>query len=379
VKHEKPPEEQVPIRYEIRRAFLTSALAGGAFGLIAGVVFLLTGATDASPLPVLGGITLVTANFSGLAGVVGTVLDNFLKTRVSSPPLRTGLIFLAVSVLIFGITLILIKTFGFEAVFPLERYAYLGMFLGLVFGIVFAAVSYRLETIRQKMHLLELENRYLSELAAKDHLLQEAARNLAVAEERNRMARELHDSISQGMHGIVFSLHSLKRRLDGDPNSEEILGHLEATTQSTLQELKRLIMELTPSPLENSSLAEALKLHCELFAQRLQMELNLDIKYEGGLSPEQEEAAYRITQEALSNIQQHAGATRVEQRLTQSENRVTLRIKDNGRGFDPAGHNKGHGLRNMATRARQNGGEFHLESHPGKGTVIKVVFAGEEF
>ncbi len=377
MKHNKPNAVQWG-REELRRAVVSSSLAGGAFGLVAGIVFLLTGATDASPLLVLGGIMLITATFSGLAALVGSVLDHYLKQRVSSGALRTVLIFLGVSALIFGITLILITVSGFEPVFPVQRYAYLGMFLGLIFGIVFAAVSYRLETIRQKMHLLELENRYLAELAEKDQLLREATRNLAVTEERNRMARELHDSISQGMHGIVFSLHSLRRQLGEDQKPAEILGHLEATTQATQQELKRLIMELTPSPLEQSSLVEALQLHCNLFAQRLQTDLALDLNYDGGLSPEQEEAAYRITQEALANIQKHAAAGRVEVTLNQADNRVLLRIRDNGRGFAPDPDNKGHGLRNMATRARQNNGEFHLNSQPGKGTVIEVVFAGEE-
>ena len=362
---------------ETRRAFLTSLLAGCAFGLIAGTVFLLMGVVDLHPVIFLPGLMLLTGSISGLAGTAGAVLDNFLQDRgIKSNLLRLAVTFLLLSGITFSIAALLVKNFGWDQAAPtLQQFAVPGMFLGLVFGAVVALVNYRLWSIQQKVRMLEIENRYLAELAEKDRLLQEAARNLAVNEERNRMARELHDSISQGMHGIVFSLHSLRRQLSNNAGTAEIVSHLEATTQATLQELRRLIMELTPSPLDDGSLNEALALHADLFSRRQQIELAAKFDYHGTLAPEQEEAIYRITQEALANIQKHAGAKRVELSLHSENNSVVLRIKDNGRGFDPQATAKGNGLRNMATRARQNNGEFNLKSSPATGTSIEVVFA----
>jgi signal transduction histidine kinase len=359
MKSEELFNEKSSWKNETRRSFLTSALAGGAFGLVAGVVFLLTGATDASPLSLLAGMTLLTATISGLTGLGGALLDRVLKSRgLESHALRVATIFLVMATLTFGTAWLVVINFrGGEAVLPLQQYAFLGGFLGLTFGIVFTLITYRIEKMQQKL------------------LLQEAARNMAVAEERNRMARELHDSISQGIHGIVFSLHSLRQQLGNSGNPGEILSHLEETTQATLQELKRLIMELTPSPLEENDLIEALQLHCDLFSRRQNVELHTEIRYDCALAPEQEEAIYRIVQEALANIQKHASAHRVELSLFQESNQVIFRIKDDGIGFDPMTSNKGNGLRNMATRARQNNGEFRLESRPDEGTLIEVAFS----
>ena len=140
---------------------------------------------------------------------------------------------------------------SFSGVLPLEsgqRYDVWMMLAGLAFGAVFALIVYRTERTRERLILLELENRHLAELAAREDLLREAARNLAVAEERNRMARELHDSISQGMHGIVFALRSLRTSLAGNSRGLETLDALEETAAATLRELRRLIVELEPSP-----------------------------------------------------------------------------------------------------------------------------------
>ncbi|MDW7683562.1 MAG: histidine kinase, partial [Bacillota bacterium] len=275
-----------------KKSFMTSALAGGAFGLVIGIVFLLMGIVDLPPVPFVAGLILLTSGVSGISGLGGAILDDGLKTRgLESAGLRSLVIFIVITAVTFGTAFLFIRHFRWGQISPtLQQYAVPGMFLGLVFGILVAFINYRIWKIQQKLHLLKVENRYLSELAEKDQLLQEAARNILVAEERNSMARELHDSISQGMHGIVFSLHSLRRQLGNDSDAEEILSHLEETTQATLQELRRLIMELTPSPLEDNSLEEALRLHCDLFSRRQQIDTDIQLQYKGKLTPEQEVA-----------------------------------------------------------------------------------------
>lgn len=215
----------------------------------------------------------------------------------------------------------------------------------------------------------------LAELALREELLQKAARNLAVAEERNRMARELHDSITQNIHGILYSLRPLREVLAGNQQGMKILNHLEETAAGALQELRRLVMELSPSPLEDRSLEEALSLQCDLFTRRTQVELSLELDYNGTLQPDQEMAVYRITQEALANIQKHAEAGRVVVSLQSDADTVCLSITDNGKGFDPKTAGKGHGLANMAQRARQSGGKLEIKSAPRQGTTITLKFA----
>ena len=355
------------------KIFIVCALAGGCFGLVVGIIFSILGITPFTPVALMiGGLTLFPALISGLGGMGGYYLELFfLRRGMSSPVHRLLITFIIIAVIPFSVTTLLIfRNFNPEV----QRYSFIATFLGVVFGALIAFINYRLWTVKQKMATLEMENRYLAELAEKNQLLQEAARNLAVAEERNRMARELHDSISQGIHGIVYSLRSM-RKITGTTGREgEILQYLEETTEATLQELRRLIMELKPSPLEEHNLTDALSLHCDLFARRQKVQADLQIEYAGNLQSEQEVALYRIAQEALANIQQHAGADKVEVRLAENAGTVKLTVKDNGRGFDPATVKKGNGLDNMAIRARQNGGDFRLHSHPGEGTMLEVSF-----
>lgn len=377
MKHNQSANEQTLPEESKLRSFITSALAGGAFGLVVGTIFLLMGIVDNfSPIVFLGGIALLTSSVSGLSGLGGALLDDTLKNRgLESPALRSLSIFIVITAVTFSVAFILISNFGWVEMAPAaEQYALPGMFMGLIFGALVALINYRLWSIKQKVHLLELENRYLAELSEKNQLLQEASRNMAVAEERNSMARELHDSISQGIHGIVYSIHSLRRQIGANSPTEEIISHLEQTTEATLQELRRLIMELTPSPLDDNSLRDALRLHCELFSRRQQIKVDLELEYGGTLTPEQEVAVYRIVQEALANIQQHTTAKHVVISLVKEQDQIRLRIIDDGQGFDPTAVEKGNGLSNMATRARQNNGDFYLDSRLGSGTVITVGF-----
>lgn len=360
---------------EHRKSFLVSSAAGSVFGLATGIIFLQQGYTSWPPALFIPAVALGVALFSGCAGLIGSVLEERLKRKgIKNALSRLVFSFGAVALLTLAITFFGIFVLGGADAFAgIRQYALVGAGAGITFGAVFALLSYRVETNRQKMLMLELENRHLADLAAREELLREAARNLAVAEERNRMARELHDSISQGIHGIVYSLRSLRQVVSDNPRGRDILGHLEETADETLKELRRLVMELTPSPLEDHGLEEALRLHCDLFARRQKVDLNLNMDYKGQLQPDQEVAVYRITQEALANIQKHAEAKQVEISL-RSPGDTVLSIRDDGRGFDPEAVNKGHGLTNMASRARQSGGSLQIDSHPGRGTTITVRF-----
>jgi signal transduction histidine kinase len=360
---------------EHRKSFLVSAGAGAVFGLVVGIVFQQAGYSPWPPFLFIPAVIFAISLFSGSAGLTGSLLESCLRRwGLQKPLLRLAISFGAVSFLALAITFTALTWLGGGAWFEgISQYTLLGTAAGITFGAIFALFNYRSEAVRQRLLVLELENRHLADLAAREELLREAGRNLAVAEERNRMARDIHDSVSQGVHGIIYSLHSLRPVLADNPRGLKILGHLEETASGTLRELRSLVMELSPSPLENQGLEEALGLHCDLFRRRQQLELSLHLDYDGKLQPDQEVTIYRITQEALANVQKHAQATKVEVTL-QSGEKTVLSIRDDGKGFDTKGAIKGHGLSNMANRARQSGGVLQIKSHPGQGTTVKVIF-----
>lgn len=369
-------ERRLGGKSELRRSILTNTGAGSLFGLVFAIIFLQFNDAPWPNVYFVAGITAFAGACSGLSSMGATLLDQRLVAwGMKNNQHRAMISFAVVSVGTFGLAFIIATFLGLVVPDPqLQLYVVFGVIAGLLFGAIVAVISYRNDKIREQMLRLEMENRHLAELASREELLREAARNLAVAEERNRMARELHDSISQGVHGIVYSLRSLERLLEDNSRGLEILGHLEQTADGTLKELRRLVMELSPSPLEDQGLEEALQLHCDLFARRQQLELTLDLDYHGGLTPEQEVAIYRITQEALTNIYKHAEAKQVSVALKGGAGRAQLVIQDDGKGFEPETATGGHGLANMATRARQNGGNFELEAAPGQGTRLRVSF-----
>lgn len=364
-------------REDLRKGIVMNFVAGVGFGILAAFFFIQLGAAPISPVAFVVILPLCIGLISSLAGVGGHFIANLLeRVGVTSNAKRQAISFLiiaAITILIVGTT---VSFLGIEDFFPsLHRYAAWAGAAGLIFGAIIAITSYRADLIRQKMELLERQNQHLAELASREALLREAARNLTVAEERNRMARELHDSISQGVHGIVYSLRSLRGILQNDPRGMEILSHLEETADGTLKELRRLVMELTPSALEDHGLEEAVRLLCDLFSRRQRVKVELTLDYNGELSPDQEVAIYRITQEALTNIQKHAGASTVYVALTRDESGTTLNIKDNGKSFNPQTIKKGHGLANMTERARQSGGSIQIQAQPETGTTITLEYA----
>ena len=369
----QPPASPIS---ELRKSFLVSGGAGMGFGIVASVVFIYLGFSPWHPLLFAAVVILATGLFSGLAALGASYLEMSLQ--------RWGIqqahhrMFISFSVAAAS-TLALVYTAvtvlgGIDMFAEIQRYSLWGALAGIAFGAAFALYNYRSEVTRQRIALLELENRHLAELASREELLREASRTLSVAEERNRMSRELHDSISQGVHGIVYSLRSLRGVLEGNQRGMEILGHLDETADGTLRELRRLVLELTPSPLEDHGLEEALSLHCDLFARRQKVQMDLNLDYNGELLPDQEVAIYRITQEALANIQKHAGASLIKVSLISKKDETVLTIVDNGRGFDANSPKKGQGLTNIADRTRQSGGKLQIQTGPGQGTTISVEY-----
>jgi signal transduction histidine kinase len=205
--------------------------------------------------------------------------------------------------------------------------------------------------------------------------LYEQARRLAALEERQKLARELHDSVSQALYGIALGTRTARTLLGRDPaQAAQPLDYIASLAEAGLAEMRALIFELRPESLQIEGLAAALAKQAEAARARHQLQVTTDFCPEPEASLAVKEALYRVAQEALHNVAKHAQATQVELRLAVEDGRLTLTIRDDGQGFDPTGDFPGHlGLRSMRERLETVGGEFHLHSAPGQGTMIRAV------
>ncbi len=213
-------------------------------------------------------------------------------------------------------------------------------------------------------------------VAIENARLYEQAQRLAVVEERQRLARELHDSVTQALYGTTLYAEAAARQLaTGDVELvADHLRELRDTAQEALREMRLLIFELRPSILDSEGLVTALRARLEAVEERAGLEVLLQVEGQGTVPPEIEEGLYRIAQEALNNALKHACAGRVSVSLDRGEEMVVLEIVDDGAGFDPstAVEGGGLGLDGMIERAAKMGGELTLDSEPGAGTRVRV-------
>ncbi len=224
---------------------------------------------------------------------------------------------------------------------------------------------------------LALENARLHE-ERMAMLRQQLARvTAAQEEERRRIARELHDGVGPTLAGVNIRLRTARKLLERDhhPAAEEV-DELAEQVQESIQDLRRLIYDLRPAALDELGLVPALREYVARYRGEQGLEVALTLPQGGGRLPAAlETALFRIVQEALNNVARHAHARQVEVELAWDERVVTLRVVDDGRGFDPqAVHVGTHvGLWSMRERVRELGGRFEVESAPGAGTKVGVV------
>jgi signal transduction histidine kinase len=213
-------------------------------------------------------------------------------------------------------------------------------------------------------------------VAIENAQLYEQAQQLAVMEERNRLARDLHDSVMQALYGVTLYAEAAARQLSSGGGNLAVnhLSAIRGTAQEALREMRLLIFELRPPILEREGLAAALQARLEAVEGWMGLETAFEAEGNGALSSAVEEGLYRVAQEALNNALKHAQASSVAVRLCQGRHTVTLEITDDGMGFDPvvAREQGGFGLRGMEERAAQLGGQLTVQSSPGSGTRIKV-------
>jgi PAS domain S-box-containing protein len=210
-------------------------------------------------------------------------------------------------------------------------------------------------------------------VALENARLYEEGKDLAALEERQRLARELHDSVSQALYGITLGARTARALLDRDPaRAAEPLDYALSLAEAALAEMRTLIFELRPESLANEGLIVALEKLATAARARHHIEVNMTLMDEPAISLDAKQALYRIAQEALQNVVRHARATEVTLRLSQKDgDELTLDIRDNGVGFDPSGSFPGRlGLNSMRERVVRLGGVFTLESLPDQGTHL---------
>ncbi len=211
-------------------------------------------------------------------------------------------------------------------------------------------------------------------VAIENARLYEQARQLAALEERQKLARELHDSVSQALYGISLGARTARTLLERDPSrARDPLEYISTLAEAGLAEMRALIFELRPESLQMEGLVAALTKQTDALRTRHQLHVETDFCPEPDVTLVVKETFYRIAQEALHNIVKHARAHRVEVRLETDAATLRLSICDDGLGFDPTGEFPGHlGLRSMRERAEKIGGVFRLDSAPGQGTFLQM-------
>jgi len=204
--------------------------------------------------------------------------------------------------------------------------------------------------------------------------LYEQAQELAALEERQKLARELHDSVSQALYGIGLGARTALTLLERDPaKAAEPLEYCLSLAEAGLAEMRALIFELRPESLKLEGLVAALSKQTAALQARHSIKVETDLCDEPDIPLALKETLYRISQEASNNVVKHAQASQVSLRLAQLDSSILMEVKDNGRGFDTAAAYPGHlGLVSMRERVERAGGRFEVESSAGNGVHIRV-------
>ncbi|MGI5204874.1 sensor histidine kinase [Spirillospora sp. CA-108201] len=227
----------------------------------------------------------------------------------------------------------------------------------------------------------EQRRRLIEDLVRTRERLLRAEADAARLTERERLAREIHDTLAQGMSSIILLLRAARRDLHGDLDAA--VGRLEEAEQAAaenLEEARNFVRELAPPALQRSSLPDALRRITESADARSAARIRFQVSGPPAELPvDHEVALLRIAQGALGNAAGHSGAENVGVTLTYLDDMVVLDVYDDGRGFDPAarggrppgsGAGTGYGLRAMRERARALGGALTVESAPREGTAV---------
>jgi len=227
--------------------------------------------------------------------------------------------------------------------------------------------------LRAQQEALQTANQKLSHYASTLEVL-------TVSRERNRMSRELHDTVVHTLSGLTVQLETTKAYLDVDPDTvRRLLDQSLTATRSGLQETRRALKALRASPLDDLGFMIAMQKMVTIAAERGKVAFNVSLPDQNLFLPaEIEQCMYRITQEAVENVVHHANARHLNVKLTNHNQMIELVIQDDGIGFDSNSvYRPGHfGLPGMKERAALVGGELFITSSPNGGTTIRLLIRG---
>jgi signal transduction histidine kinase len=244
-----------------------------------------------------------------------------------------------------------------------------GAVLSLMLGLW---ITRSLELSAQRAALIEQLEQTRAALAVAHH-------EAGVVAERERLAREVHDTLAQGYTSIVVLAQTAAAQLGTDPAAaRERLALIEEVARENLAEARAMVAAFSPVPLEDATLVEALSRLAERFGRETGMSTRVDTAALEGvpaLSRNDEVVLLRGAQEALSNVRRHAGASAVVLRLSTVGGAVSVHVEDDGVGFDPSAAD-GHGLAGLRSRVAEVGGELDVVSAPGEGTRVTVRVPG---
>ncbi|HRQ40928.1 MAG TPA: sensor histidine kinase [Chloroflexota bacterium] len=220
----------------------------------------------------------------------------------------------------------------------------------------------------------------LNKMAAELQSLLQTRQELATLEERNRLARDLHDSVKQQLVAVALQIGAAQALLDEKQTAVAAsLTEAGNLTHLAQRELGAIIFELQPVTLNQRSLAEALRHYVDNWSRQSGIAAQIAITGERPLPPEMESALIRYAQEALSNIARHSQAGRVQLSLDYGDDTLCFTIQDNGQGFDAAVRRPGSfGLENMRQRIASLGGQITLDTAPGQGTTLTACLPLEK-
>jgi signal transduction histidine kinase len=213
-------------------------------------------------------------------------------------------------------------------------------------------------------------------IAIENARLYQRSRELSIIEERNRLARELHDSVTQRLFGVALAAESASTLLERDrAGAAAELRRVSELARGAMEELRAVVFELRPGSLEAEGLATVLRKHVDVLRRVSGQQIELRVCDMPRLAPAPATQVLRIAQEALGNAMRHSAAKRIAVKLGGADGRLVLKVTDDGCGFDPAGpevRGQRLGLTSMEERATELGGTLGVTSTLGKGTIVRL-------
>src|SRR4051812_210659 len=263
--------------------------------------------------------------------------------------------------------------------FFFEQVAFDGNWVGwLLMLIALAMAAALLWMARRPLRPGEAEAE-IAALKIPDEIRQGLLRQTAEAaaqEERNRLARDLHDSIKQQLFSINVGTAAAQERWERDPEGAlKALADVRRSAREAMVEMQAMLHQLRPEALGTAGLVEALREQCEALGYRTGAEVTLELGEplpDDRMPPGAPEALFRMAQEMMANVARHARARRVHVWLGRQDQMVGLHVEDDGQGFSPGAESSGMGLRNLKERAESLSGHFEAASTPGTGTRTSV-------